>query len=58
MQVTLERLYSTEAGPYFTKNVNRISALRTALDLLSLPYPEWAKRKRPGCKGTGSNPAT
>ncbi|WP_033075484.1 hypothetical protein [Sphingopyxis sp. MWB1] len=39
---------NTDLADYFTRNGNRIAACRAMLDLLGIPYPDWARRDASG----------
>lgn len=40
--------HNPEIADYFTGNSNRMASFRAMLDLLQIPYPEWAVRTLQG----------
>lgn len=45
---TLTKLNHPGVVDYFTRNPHRMAALRALLDLLAIPFPDWAKRDLSG----------
>ena len=39
-----DRLTHPGVAAYFTRNPHRMAAVRAMLDLLSIPFPNWAER--------------
>ena len=53
--VDTNRLTHPGAADYFTRNPHRMAAVRAMLDLLSIPFPEWAERDISGRAAANRN---